>query len=310
MNLPGLQKNVELAPYTTYKIGGVADMFAEVKSKDELVSAVKQARENKVPHFILGTGANVLVSDKGFRGLIILNKTNNFEFLPPSTSTLIKGEQKGVALKAESGAVVADVIEACKEQGLSGFEHYAGIPSSIGGALWQNLHFLSPDRKSTLFIESIFIKASILDENNEVKTVDKDFFQFGYDDSILHHKEVIVLDTTFQLTPKPKKEIQKQIDANLFWRTQKQPQLWEYPSCGSVFKKIKGVGAGRLIDKAGLKGKKVGKAQVSRKHANYLLNLGGAKAEDVLGLIDLVQKEVKQKTGYKLKPEINLVGEF
>jgi len=297
LGIHNLQKNIPLASYTTYKIGGPANLFVEVKTRDELVNAVKDARANDLPYFILGTGANILVTDKGFRGLVILNRTDNIEFLA------------GEKVKADSGTVVADLIETSKEKELSGFEHFAGIPSSIGGAIWQNLHFLAPDRANTFFIEAILLEANILDEQNNIQKVDKSFFEFGYDDSILHRKEIIVLDATFQLTPKPRAEIQKQIDANLLWRTTKQPQLWEYPSCGSVFKKIEGAGAGRLIQEAGLKGAQIGQVKISEKHANYIINLGGATAADVLNIIELVKLTVKEKLGYDMQAEISIIGE-
>lgn len=297
LNIPRLQENVTLAPYTTYKIGGPADFFVEVKSSTELVHAVVEARKKRVPYFVLGCGANILMTDKGFRGLVIHNKAEHVSFLPSNQ------------VVAESGATIAHLIHIALNKELSGFEHFVGIPSTVGGAIWQNLHFLSPDRQSTLYIEDIVVHAHVLDENDKIHTAEKEFFNFGYDHSILHDREIIVLDVAFQLTPKPKAEIKAQMDANLDWRNAKQPQLWEFPSCGSVFKKIEGVGAGRLIDEAGLKGKQIGNAQVSPKHANYIVNLGGATAKDVLDLISLVQQEVKAKTGYQLETEISIVGE-
>ncbi len=297
LQLTGIQQHVILAPYTTYQIGGPADYFIEVSSAEALVEAVSAARLAKIPYFVLGCGANILVRDKGFRGLVIHNIAKNFEFL--SNNQLV----------AESGAILADLIIACRDQGLSGLEHFVGIPSTVGGAMWQNLHFLAPDRTRTLYIEECIVKGRVLQSDGKITEVEKTFFQFDYDDSRLHHEEVIVLDVTFQLTPQPKSAIQTQMDANMAWRIAKQPQLWEYPSCGSVFKKIEGVGAGRLIDEAGLKGKQVGQAQISPKHANYIVNLGGAKAQDVLDIIALVQKKVAEKTGYKLEPEIRIIGE-
>lgn len=297
LTLPHLQQNVLLAPYTTYKIGGPADWFTEVTTADALCEAVVAARQANVPYFVLGEGANILVHDKGFRGLVIHNAAKQYEFLD------------GNRLRAESGAIVADLIEVCKDKALSGLEHFVGIPSTVGGALWQNLHFLSPDRQRTLYIEEVLLEATVLDTDGSTRTVGKDFFAFGYDTSILHTKEIIVLDATFQLTPSTSDTIQHQMDENMAWRTAKQPQLWEYPSCGSVFKKIEDVGAGRLIDQAGLKGKQIGQAQISPKHANYIVNLGGATAADVLALIELAQTEVKAQTGYDLEPEIRLIGE-
>lgn len=267
-----------------------------VYSVRELCQAVKAARAAKIPYFIMGTGANILISDKGFKGLVILNQSGNFRF---SKSKLV----------AESGAVMSDLIAACQRQGLSGLEHYSGIPSSVGGALWQNLHFLSPDRQSTLYIAEVVESAKIFDGKNRLRKVGKSFFKFAYDDSILHHRRITVLEVTFSLTPKAPQAIAKQIKANLAWRRAKQPQLVEYASCGSVFKKIAGVGAGRLIDSAGLKGVRVGQAQVSPKHANYIVNLGRATAADVSSLMKFVQQEVKAQTGYDLEPEISFIGE-
>jgi UDP-N-acetylmuramate dehydrogenase len=314
LNLVGLQTNVSLAPYTTYQIGGSAELFVVVRSAAELAKAVVEARRAQASYFILGSGANILVSDQGVRGLVILNRANHWSMT-------------GTQLTAESGATIADLIKITKDRGLSGFEHFAGIPSSVGGAIWQNLHFLSPDRQSTVFIGEIVERATVIDVSklptspvnrtsdtsmvgNLRQVVNQDFFNFGYDDSRLHYESILVLDVTFRLFPKPPAEIQRLIDANLAWRQAKQPQLDEFASCGSVFKKIEGVGAGRLIDQAGLKGTTVGRVQVSLKHANYLVNLGGATATDVRQLIEQIQREVKEKTGYHLEPEVRFVGEW
>ncbi|HSX14876.1 MAG TPA: UDP-N-acetylmuramate dehydrogenase [Candidatus Saccharimonadales bacterium] len=292
-----LGKDVPIAPFTTYQIGGPADYFITANSKSELAEAVSSARNENMPYFILGTGANILVGDKGFRGLVIHNQAKSFHF---DDNLLI----------AESGCVITDLITESVKKGLSGLEHFAGIPSSVGGAIWQNLHFLAPDRKSTIFIGQFIKSADILDRTGEVHTVGNDFFQFGYDDSILHHQEIAVLDVTFALDSKPSTQIEERVIANLAWRSKKQPQLSEYPSCGSVFKKIEGVGAGRLIDKAGLKNKQIGGAAVSSKHTNYIVNKANATAADVRKLISIVQSEVKRDSGYNLEPEISFIGEF
>ncbi|MDO8569935.1 MAG: UDP-N-acetylmuramate dehydrogenase [bacterium] len=297
LNLANLRENVELAPYTTYKIGGRADYFFTAYNKDDLVKAIYESKENNPPFFLMGSGANILVGDDGFRGLVIHNKAQNFKF-------------DGNLLMTESGALISDLIDASLEKGLSGLEHFAGIPSTVGGAIRQNLHFLSPDRASTVFIESI-VKQGLVLEGVIEKKVGKDYFKFGYDDSILHHnKDVFVLEIVFELENKDKNLIKNQISENLAWRNEKQPQLWEFPSCGSVFKKIEGIGAGRLIDKCGLKGKQIGGAVVSRKHANYIVNTGNATACDVRELIVLIQEKVFKETGYKLEPEIGFIGEF
>jgi UDP-N-acetylmuramate dehydrogenase len=297
ISLPNLQRNVSLAPLTTYQIGGPADLFVAVHSVDELVAAVRAAREAAIPWFLLGTGANILVSDKGFRGLVISNRADAASI-------------DGTRLIAESGATVADLIATTAAAEFSGLEHFAGIPSSVGGAIWQNLHFLAPDRQRTLFIEDVVRTARILDVNNDIHEVDRDWFAFGYDDSRLHHEEIVVLDVTFELERKPREEILQQARANLSWRAERQPPIEEFPSCGSVFQKIEGVGAGRLIDQAGLKGRRIGGVQISPKHANFLVNVDHGTARDVLELVDLAQKEVRRQTGYELRMEIGLVGEF
>lgn len=298
MNIPEhWQKDVPLAPLTTFGIGGPADYFTTANTQGELADAIREARNSDIPYFVLGTGANLLIGDNGFRGVVIHNQATNFDF-------------EDTWLRSDSGAVVADLIETSTEKGLSGLEHYTGIPSSVGGALWQNLHFLSPDRNDTMYIESVLTSARILDENGQIRRVDTDFFEFGYDESILRHKPIIVLEATFQLTPASPEDMRKQMEANLQWRQQRQPQLTEFPSCGSVFKKIAGVGAGRLIEGAGLKGYRIGNARISDKHANYIVNLGDARADDVCQLIRLVQDTVFEKTGYSLEPEISFTGEF
>lgn len=297
LRIKNWRRNVKIAPYTTYKIGGPADYFVVVKTKEELIDAIVDARKNKIPYFVLGAGANILFGDRGFRGLIIKNEANKISI-------------SGNFVTAESGATIAELIEITAEKSLSGFEHFAGIPSTVGGAIWQNLHFLSPSRAETVFIGSVLKSAEILDEENKVQKAPKDFFEFGYDTSILHRKNLVVTEATFELEPKEKTLIKKQIEENLKWRKEKQPPLEKFPSCGSVFKKIEGAGAGRLIDKVGLKGYKVGGAQVSEKHANFIVNTGGATARDVRDVIAFVQKKVFAETGHKLETEIAFVGEF
>jgi len=140
--------------------------------------------------------------------------------------------------------------------------------------------------------------------------VDRDYLRFGYDYSILHERRDIVLSVTFRLEPRPEEELRYVMRENLKWRDERHPDLWLYPSAGSIFQKIEGIGAGRLIDECGLKGHIIGNAQIFHKHANIIVNLGGARAADVRALIDLAQETVKRRLGYELRPEIGFVGEF
>jgi UDP-N-acetylmuramate dehydrogenase len=296
-----LKRGEPLGPYTTFKIGGPADLFYDATSADALATAVLAARELEVPHFVLGLGANILVGDKGFRGLVIRNTSQHFRF-----------EDDG-HLWVESGMTIApDLIAEAVRRGWSGLEHYVGIPSTVGGALWQNLHFLSPapERERTMFIAEVFESCDILTEENERKVVGPDYVKFGYDDSVFHHRKDIILSATFKLEKGDPFVMHRIMQENLSWRGGKHPWLQYHPSAGSVFKKIEGVGAGRLIDQCGLKGHRVGDAQISHIHANILVNLGRATAQDVRELIVLAQRAVREKFGQELEPEIGFIGEF
>jgi UDP-N-acetylmuramate dehydrogenase len=198
------------------------------------------------------------------------------------------------------------------DRGLSGLEHYVGIPSTVGGAVWQNLHFLAPapDRERTMFIEEVTARVELLTAAGTKITVPGSEMQFGYDTSRLHHSGEIALAVTFDLAPGDRPAMQRVMQENLSWRGSRHPWLEHHPSAGSIFKKIEGVGAGRLIDQCGLKGYAVGGAQISHVHANIMVNIGGATAADVRALIAFAQKSVFDKFGQKLEPEIGFVGEF
>ncbi|MBY0490284.1 MAG: UDP-N-acetylmuramate dehydrogenase [Gemmatimonadaceae bacterium] len=300
LDVTRLHANAPLAPYTTFKIGGPADWLYEATSADDLAAAVSAAKAASLPWFVLGLGANILVGDKGVRGLVIRNR---------AAAHTLSGTGE---LWSESGAVVQDLVLETARAGWSGLEHYIGIPSTVGGALWQNLHFLSPapERERTMFIAEAFTSCDILTEEGERKTVDADYIQFGYDDTVFHHRRDIVLSARFQLTKQDPAVLHRILQENLSWRGSRHPWLQVHPSAGSVFKKIEGIGAGRLIDQCGLKGYRVGDAQISHIHANILVNLGAATAADVRALIAHAQQCVREKFGYELETEIGMIGEF
>jgi UDP-N-acetylmuramate dehydrogenase len=296
-----LERDRPLAPLTTFRIGGPADLLVEVRTPDELARTVLAARELGVPHFILGRGANILVGDRGFRGLVIRSRVDGIAF---------PGEGR---VRAGAGVdVFPDLIVETVRRGLGGLHHFVGIPSSVGGALWQNLHFLSPapERERTVFIEEVLESADLLTAEGGRKTVGVDYFRFGYDDSILHHRPDVVLSATFRLDPTPEAELRRVMTGNLRWRDDRHPDLWLYPCAGSIFRKIEGIGAGRLIDQCGLKGRVHGAAGIFHRHANIIVNLGGATAAEVRWLIDLSRETVLRETGHELVPEIAFVGEF
>ena len=296
-----LRRNEVLAPYTTFRIGGPADLFYEATSADALANAVRAAREFGVPYFVLGLGANILVGDRGFRGLVIRNTARKHEF---------RDRGQDCQLWSESGATIKELIQESVALGWSGLEHYVGIPSTVGGAVWQNLHFLAPARERTMFIAEVFESCEILSEENERKVVGADYVRFGYDDSVFHHRRDVVLAATFTLSRSDPAILHRILQENLSWRGGKHPWLDWHPSAGSIFKKMDGVGAGRLVDQCGLKGFRHGGAQISHIHANIMVNLGGATATDVRELIDIAQSTVERECGVHLEPEIGFIGEF
>lgn len=295
-----LTPNAPLAPFTTFQIGGPADWLYDATSADDLAAAITAARQGGVPWFVLGLGANVLIGDRGVRGLVIRNRAAAHAISPDGV------------LWSESGAVVQELVLETVRGGWSGLEHYIGIPSTVGGALWQNLHFLSPapERERTMFISEVFTDCDILSAEGERKTVDADYIRFGYDDTVFHHRRDVVLSARFRLTKDDPARLHRILQENLSWRGSRHPWLGIHPSAGSIFQKIEGVGAGRLIDQCGLKGFRVGDAQISHIHANIMVNLGRASAADVRALIAHAQQAVRERFGYELTPEIGFIGEF
>lgn len=299
-----IQKNVPIGPFTTYKIGGRADLFVFARNRIELKNALLYALEHNIPYVVLGMGANILVSDKGFRGMVVRNLYNRVSI------------QHNHFLHAGSGASIEQIIHYTHNQNLSGFQHFAGIPSTVGGALWQNLHFRNAnfpfsEKNETVYIADIVHHAYTLNliTGNE-NFLFQEEFKFGYDTSILHQRNHVVLDAVFQLKPGTFHNIGNEMRINLEWRKEKHPPLDLQPSCGSVFKKIEGIGAGRLIEQSGLKGFSIGGATVSNKHANFIVNTGNATASDIYQTIRHIQKVVLEKTGYVLETEIGCIGDF
>ncbi len=295
-----LRRSEALAPYTTFRIGGPADLLYDAETGDDLAAAIDAAEAAGVSWFVLGLGANVLIGDGGFRGLVIRNRASH-----------VTWHEDGRCV-AESGTVMADLIRAAVAAGWSGLEHYVGIPSTVGGAIWQNLHFLSPapERERTMFIAEVFEACRIRRETGERTTVDATYVGFGYDDTVFHHTRDVVLDVTFRLARGDSNVMHRILQENLSWRGARHPWLEHHPSAGSIFKKLEGIGAGRLVDQCGLKGYRIGDAQISHMHANIMVNLGHATSADVRALVAHAQDAVLEKFGHRLEPEIGFIGDF
>jgi UDP-N-acetylmuramate dehydrogenase len=296
-----VRRGVSLAPLTTFRIGGPADLFYRARTSEELCRAVRVARELGLPNFVLGRGANILVGDGGVRGVVIQCDIATLQFGPGSR-----------VLAGAGVAVYPDLIEATVARGLGGLHYFVGIPSTVGGAVYGNLHFLAapPARDRTMFWEDAMEGATLLAPDGEVRYERTEYFRFEYDYSVLQDTGDLVLDVSLKLVPTPIPELEKVMRENLAWRNARFPELRLYPYAGSIFKVIEGINAGRLIEQCGLKGHGYGSARISHKHANMIVNLGGATAAEVMTLIDLCRETVARELGYEIETEIELIGEF
>jgi len=274
---PNVQENISLSTFSTFGIGGKAKWFYEVKEEKELVQLIKFCRENNIPYFILGGGSNILFSDDGFEGLVIKINTSGYE---------VKGER----IIVKSGVPLPKIADLAYENSLSGLEFALGIPGTIGGAVAINASTRSWE------ISKVVEKVKVLTEEGEIK-------ELNVIDDIFKNKKVIILEIILKLKKEEKEKIKEGMEKALFLRKD-QPVG---KSVGCIFKNPPLLSTGKLIEECGLKGKRIGDAQVSYKHANFIINLGSAKASDVLELITYIKEKVKVKFNIDLELEIILV---
>jgi UDP-N-acetylenolpyruvoylglucosamine reductase len=305
-----------LAPYTTLKIGGLADYFFNAKTQFSLVQAITTARKLHLPYFLLGGGTNILIADGGIRGLVIKNSTNQI-VMKGVKGTRNQGDvsHSNVFVEADSGVPMNQLVRFTIEEGLQGLEAHLGLPGSVGGAVYMNSKWMHPEA----FVGDVVHQAKILTPQNEVQDVPKSYFHFGYGTSILQTTNDIVLSVVFNLTSSSKERLWEIANESIAYRRNSQPQ--GIKTAGCTFKNISQADAllfktpnyttsvGNLIDQCGLKGKNVGDAVVSSVHANFIENKGKATAKDVIELITYIKKEVKRQFGVELKEEVLFVGE-
>jgi len=287
-----VQENISLAPYTSARIGGAADILVTVTSADQLAEAMKITWDYGMPIYLLGGGSNLLVSDKGVRGVVVLDRAKEVIFEG--------GDQPSVW--CEAGVVFSNLANRCASKGLSGLEWAATVPGTLGGAVYGNAGAFGGDMSNNL------IWADVLTKNGREKlTVEQ--LEYGYRTSILKRgeKQAIVLSAMLRLKNSSKEEVSAKINEFSERRKATQPPG---ASMGSMFKNPAGDHAGRLIESAGLKGTRIGNAEISMKHGNFFINHGDTKAEDVRALIRLVQKTVSEKFGIELELEVELVGDW
>jgi len=287
-----VKENVPLAPYTSARIGGPADVLITAESADELARIIKLLRKQELEYVMLGGGSNVLVSDKGVRGVVVLNRAKAVRFH--------NGDQPSVTV--ESGVVFSNLANRCAAKGLAGLEWAATVPGTVGGAVYGNAGAFGGDMAGNL------VWAELLTEAGREKFTAEQM-GYGYRTSVLKRGELdaIVLSAELSLKNSTKEEATVKIEQFSAHRKTTQPPG---ASMGSMFKNPNGDYAGKLIEAAGLKGARIGNAEISPLHGNFFINHGTTKAEDIRALIELVQKKVKETQGVELELEIELIGEW
>ncbi len=277
--------------HTTFRIGGAADYYVTPHSKDEIVQVIEACRENKIPFYILGNGSNLLVSDRGYRGVII-QIFKNFNDI----------RVEGTCITARAGALLSKIAKKALEYGLAGFEFASGIPGTLGGAAVMNAGAYGGEMKDVLE------EVTVLSQEGEILTLKREELAMGYRTSIIAQMGYIVLEARLQLRSGSHEEIAARMEELKEKRISKQPL--EYPSAGSTFKRPEGYFAGKLIMDAGLCGFSVGDAQVSEKHCGFVINKGEATAEQVRELMEEVTRRVEAHSGVRLEPEVKMLGDF
>ncbi|SHK81693.1 UDP-N-acetylmuramate dehydrogenase [Selenomonas ruminantium] len=279
-----------MSEHTTFKIGGPADCLLKPASLEETQKILQLVKKYELPLTFVGNGSNMLVRDKGIRGVVV-----NF------ADTIADIKVEGTKMTAGAGALLKDVAEAAAQHSLAGMEFACGIPGSIGGAVFMNAGAYGGETKSVVKL------VHAVTREGEIKTYTLNELELGYRHSIFQSNGEAIVEVELELTPGNEAEIRAGIADYTNRRESKQPL--EMPSAGSTFKRPEGYFAGTLIDQTGLKGLTVGGAQVSTKHAGFVVNKGGATAADVVNLIHEVQKRVKDAHGVELQPEVRMIGE-
>jgi UDP-N-acetylmuramate dehydrogenase len=281
-----------LAKYASFKIGGPADLFLTPENITAVRKILPLIAESKLPYFVLGKGSNLIISDLGYRGIIIYTgKLNNYQI-------------KENSIIAETGLELKDIAEIAYQNSLTGLEFAGGIPGSLGGALYMNAGAYGGEMKD------VIQSAELVDETGEAQNLKLQQLKLSYRNSLLQQQEKnwLAVKVTLQLKTGKKTAIKTKMEDLQQRRWSKQPL--EFPSAGSIFKRPAGYYTGPLIEKAGLKGFQIGGAQVSKKHAGFIINTGSATAADVINLINKIKQEVYKISGVQLEIEPRLLGEF
>ncbi|MDQ7822604.1 MAG: UDP-N-acetylmuramate dehydrogenase [Candidatus Eremiobacteraeota bacterium] len=290
-----MSRDVALAPYTTYGIGGRADYFWEAPSLDSLKKGLHFAGDEGIPLFLLGGGSNVLFADEGIRGMVLRNAASGLVF-------------RGSTVMADSGLPLECLLKEARALSLGGLEFLAGIPGTVGGALYGNAGAYGRSISETL------VKATLIDAGGIEREVGPDYFEFRYRHSSLKHTREIILTATLELRERDSDSIGREMEAIMAERREKHP--WHHGSCGCFFKNVatddpggRKLAAGKLLDSVGARGLARGRALVYEKHCNFLINAGGATARDILSLAALLKEKVREAHHITLEEEVQIIGE-
>ncbi len=280
-----------MSRHTTFRVGGEAECLIMVHQEEELRKLIRYLHQIGEEYFILGNGSNLLVGDKGYRG-VVLKLDGHMEEV----------RTEGTIVRARAGALLSRVAAEARDQSLSGMEFAAGIPGSIGGAVVMNAGAYGGEMKQ------IVSSVRGMDKDGEILVLDNDTMEFGYRSSAIRNRPIIVLEVTLQLAEGRKEEIGAKMEELAGLRRSKQPL--EYPSAGSAFKRPEGYFAGKLIMDAGMRGYRIGGAQVSEKHCGFIVNTGHATAADIREVIEEVRERVQSRFHVMLEPEVVFLGDF
>ena len=280
-----------MSRHTTFRVGGAAECMVLIEREEELLKLVPYLNQIEQDYFILGNGSNLLVGDKGYRGIVIkLGEGMN------------RITVEGNHIYVQAGALLSRTAAVARDAELSGMEFAAGIPGSIGGGVVMNAGAYDGEMKQ--ITESV----KVMDQEGRILVLDNDTMEFGYRTSIIKNRPFIVLEVVLRMQAGRKDEIQTKMDELMARRQSKQPL--NYPSSGSTFKRPEGYFAGKLIMDAGMRGYRIGDAQVSDKHCGFVVNIGNARAADVKEVIEEVQERVKERFHVNLEPEVIFLGDF
>jgi len=280
-----------MSQYTTFRVGGRVDAIYFAQELSTLKRMVSYLSGEGIPYLVVGKGSNLLVKDGGLQGVVII--------LQGELATIEQNEKNNRIIVAGGGLSIGELLSYCKLKGLSGLEFLSGIPGTMGGAVAMNAGAFGKE------MGSITQDIEMITRQGDLVVMDKSQINFSYRTASIP-KGAVIVKARFELSKEDPDTIAERIADYMSRRRAKQPL--EYPSGGSIFKNPPNDYAGRIIENAGLKGKKIGKALISQKHANFIVNTGGARAEDILALMDLAREKVRKETGIELEPEIKVVG--